>query len=332
MFRNIAAPEILLAARRFVRLDSVRIFRNVNDVKCVPMIPISIVVSAPHGISECLISPDFFAAADGRSLELIFADAGEKYVDQSRPGLKHLDVRGAGLFSMVQAGIECASGDWILLIEDHGRPLAGLLDTYRAAVAANPEVDLLFGGIENMTSVSPLSYACFFYNKLDYWPPARLEPRAPSLANLMVRRAAILPSELAEVGGFQFGTYSRLLAAGRLLYCPEAVVDHVRWFTFRTALTTSFHASRAATAFAKARIGGRATLDRLLRDGLVAAYGFTYHPWRLMHGLRGTSQGSLLMGLRIAAIGLARAAGTLWAHMVGPGNSAVQISADLAPK
>lgn len=332
MFRNVATPEIVQAASRFFRRSPARIFRNGNTTKPATMIPISVVVSAPHGISGCLIPPDFLAAADGHSLELVFADAGENYVDQSRPGLTHLNLRGAGIFELIQAGLQCARNEWIFVVEDHGRPLPGLLDTYRAAIAAHPETDLLFGGIENMTSVSPWSYACFFYNKLDYWPAARLAPKSPSLANLMVRRAAILPSELSQVGGFQFGTYPRLLVAGRLLYCPEAVVDHVRWFTRRTALITSFHGARSVTSAAKAGRGGRTAPKRLLRDGLVATYGFTYLPWRLMRSLHGTPQGSWLMGLRVVAIGLVRAAGTLWAHIAGAGNSAVKISADLAPK
>jgi hypothetical protein len=294
------------------------------------MIPISIVVTAPHGISGCLVPPDLIAAADGKSLELIFADAGEKYQDQSRPGLTHLNVGGAGLFAMMQAGLQCARYDWIFMIEDHGRPLPGMLDTYRAAIAANPDVDLLFGGVENLTSVSPWSYACFFYNKLDYWLPARLQPKYPNLVNLMVRRAAILPSERAQEGGFQFGTCPRLLAAGQLLYCPEAVLDHVRWCfapPWRQASTP-----RAVTSSARATGGGRTTLNRLLRDGLIATSGFTYHPWRLPRGLRDTPQRPWPMGLRLAAIGLMRAAGMLWAHIAGAGNSAVQVSADLAPK
>lgn len=233
---------------------------------------------------------------------------------------------------MIQAGLQRARNDWIFVVEDHGRPLPGLLETYRAAIAANPEIDLLFGGIENMTSVSPWSFACFFYNKLDYWPAARLEPKVPSLANLMVRRAAILPCELSQAGGFQFVTYPRLLAAGRLLYCPDAVVDHVRWFTRRSALTTSFHGARSVTAAAQAIRAGRSVPDRLLRSGLIATYGFTWLPWRVMRSLRGTPQGSWLMGLRVVAIGLVRAAGTLWAHIAGAGNSAVRISADLARK
>jgi hypothetical protein len=331
MFRNVAAPEIIQAARRFLRRSPVRIFRNGNSTKPVPMIPISIIVSAPHGISECLIPPELLATADGSSLELIFADASGEYVDQSRPGLKHLNVQGAGLFAMIQAGLACAGNDWIFFIEDHGRPLPGLLETYRAAIADNPEVDLVFGSIENLASVSPWSDACFFYNKLDYWPAARQAPKLPSLTNLMVRRTAILPSEISEAGGFQFGTYPRLLAAGRILYCPEAVVDHVRWFTLRTALTSGFHAARAVTALAASR-GAQAKPDRLLRDGLVAVYGFTYQPWRVMRGLRGTSRASWLMGIRLVAIGLARAAGTVWGHIAGAGDSAVKINNDLAPK
>ncbi|MDB5575990.1 MAG: hypothetical protein JWR80_1166 [Bradyrhizobium sp.] len=332
MFRNVAAPEIVQVTRRFFRRSPAPVFRNPDKTKPAATISISVVVSAPHGISECLIPPNFFAAADGHSLELVVADASENYVNQSRPGLTHLNARGAGIFELIQTGLRCARNDWIFVVEDHGRPLPGLLDTYRAAIAAHPDVDLLFGGIDNMTSVSPWSFACFFYNKLDYWPAAGLAPMSPSLANLMVRRAAILPCELAEVGGFQFGSYPRLLAAGRLLYCPEAVVDHVRWFTLATAVTTNFHGARSVTAAAKASRGGRAAPQRLLRDGLVAAYGFTYLPWRIMRSLRGTPQGTRLMGLRVVAIGLARAAGMLWAHIAGAGNSAVKISADLAPK
>jgi hypothetical protein len=319
------------AMSRFFSRRPAPVFRNGDQPKPAPMSPISVAVSAPHGISRCMIPPDFFAAAERGLLELVVADASKNFVDQSRPGLKHLGLNGAGIFEMIQAGLASASHDWILVIEDHGRPLPGLLETYRAAIAANPETDLLFGGIENATSVSPWSWACFFYNKLDYWPAAGLRPKAPSLANLMVRRAAILPSELSQAGGFQFATYPRLLSAGRMLYCPEAVIDHVRWFTLRSALTTSFHGGRAVTAQSRARQGGRMTAKRLLRDALIAAHGFAWLPLHVAHSLRGTPQASWVMGLRLAAIGSMRAAGMLWAHVAGAGTSAVRISDDLAP-
>ena len=83
MFRNIAAPEIFVAAKRFSRRRPVRTFQDGNRIKPPPLIPISVVVAAPHGISTCLLPPEFFAAADGESLELVLADAGENYADQS---------------------------------------------------------------------------------------------------------------------------------------------------------------------------------------------------------------------------------------------------------
>jgi len=281
-------------------------------------------------MSRCLIPSEYFAAADGKSLELVFADAGMNFVDQSRQGLTHLHLSGTGIFGLVQAGLRCARNDWILLIEDHGRPQPGLLDTYRAAIAANPDADLLFGSLENTTSVSPWSFACFLYTKVEYWPPARREPTGPSLDNALVRRSAMLPSELSQAGGLQFATCRRLVAAGRALYCPEAVVDHVRWFTRRTALVQAFHGGRSVTAGAKANRGGRTTPRQLVRDAIIAAHGFTYRPWRVMRSLGGTPYHFPLMALRLTAIGLLRAIGSLWAHIAGAGNSAVAIHADLA--
>ena len=247
MVRDTATPGIWQTARRYMQRQPLPMFRGGDGLKNAPNIPLSLVVSVPHGISKALLPPDIVTAADGESLEIVFVDASEDYVDQSRPGIRHLHVGGTGLFGMVQAGLQAASKDWIILFEDHARPLPNFLQAYRAAIAANPDVDLFFGGLENMTSTSPWSYACFFYSKLDYWPPAALRPKTPSLANSMVRRAAMLPDELANAGGFQFGTYPRLLAAGRQMYCPEAVIDHVRWVTMREALVQGFHGGRMVT-------------------------------------------------------------------------------------
>lgn len=73
------------------------------------------------------------------------------------------------------------------------------------------------------------------------------------------------------------------------------------------------------------------SLKQLVGDGLVAVYGFTYRPLRVMQGLRGTAQDRWIMVPRLLAIGLARAFGMLWAHIGGAGSSAIELSADLAP-
>src|SRR5262245_60634628 len=163
---------------------------------------ISVVVTAPNGISKCLLPDEFLTQADGEALELIFIDASKDCSDQSRPGLKLLSLPGAGIYALLKAGFLNARGDWVLLVEDHGKPLSGLLDAYRSAIAENPEIDLWYGGLENRTSLSPWSVAHFLCGTLELWPDAGMSPRYPSAANLMVRRAAIFPSELETEGGF----------------------------------------------------------------------------------------------------------------------------------
>jgi len=324
-----SSSGIWQTARRYAQRKPAPVFRSGEAMKTAPQIPLSLVVSAPHGISNALLPPEIFAAADGELLEIIFIDAGDGYVDQSRPGIRHLHIRAASLYDMVQAGLRAAGKDWVILIEDHARPLANFLETYRAAIAANHDVDLFFGAVENITSTSPWSYACFFYTKLDYWPPAGLRPTVPTLVNLMVRRAAVLPEEIAKAGGFQFGTLPRLQAAGRLMYCPEAVIDHVRWCTLRETLVQGFHGGRMVTGRVQVYRGGQSVAKRLLRDVLIAVHGFAARPWIVMRSLRGTPQGGLLMGARMTVVGLSRAVGMAAAYVAGEGDAAVRINDDL---
>ena len=274
----------------------------------------------------------FFAAADGESLELVLADAGENYADQSRPGLKHLYLRAAGLFAMVQAGVECAQKDWIFVIGDHGRPLPGLLDTYRAAIAANADVELLFGGLER------LSPACrrglTRASSTTSWSigrPLDWNRRYPVWSILWsAARRFCRPNSRRSVASSSLRIRVWLLRAGCFI-APRPLWIMSGGSRFAPRLRQVSTARGPSPAHAQAIRGGRATPARLLRDGLVAAYGFAYPPWRMMRSLRGTPQRCWVMALRVMAIGLARAAGTLWAHMAGAGNSAVAVSADLEP-
>jgi len=124
-----SSSGIWQTARRYAQRKPAPVFRSGEAMKTAPQIPLSLVVSAPHGISNALLPPEIFAAADGELLEIIFIDAGDGYVDQSRPGIRHLHIRAASLYDMVQAGLRAAGKDWVILIEDHARPLANFLET-----------------------------------------------------------------------------------------------------------------------------------------------------------------------------------------------------------
>jgi hypothetical protein len=290
------------------------------------MVLISVVVTAPYGISRCLVPADFFAQAEGETLELIFVDASEDYSDQSRLGLKHLNLSGAGIFALIKAGLLHARGEWILLIEDHGKPLPGLLDAYRAAIAATPEADLFFGGLENLTSVSPWSFAHFLYGGLELWPVAGLNTGGPSAANLIVRTAAVRPSELEQEGGFHFLTVERLVNSNRCQYCPNATVDHIRNHTWRSSLAAHFHGARLEAAVAPKILRTRFSTKDVLWRALMAVHGFIYRPWRVKFSLRGTEQDRWALVPKLTAIGLARAAGTFWGYVTGPGLSGVKLT------
>ena len=191
------------------------------------MITISAVVTAPTGLANCLLPADFLAEADGEAFEVIVLDASKTYANRSTKGLRHIATPGTDMYQQIAIGLSQAKMDWILLFEDHGQPMPGLLQAYRDAISENPEVDLFSGALENLTSVSPWSFAAFLSGADIFWPPARRNPNHATIAHLLVRRSAILPPELERPGGFEILAVDRLIRAGRYRHCPGAVINHV---------------------------------------------------------------------------------------------------------
>lgn len=224
------------------------------------MISVSCVVTAPYGMAACLLPSDFVAQADGVSFEIIVADGAQEYTDQSRPGLRHLWLRGASVYGLMTLGLVNARMDWVLIIEDHGRPMPGLLQVYRDAIENYPEIDLFGGSLENMTSTSSWSFATFLFGSHEFWPPARQLPARPSNANLMVRREALRDSELVVESGFMFHTVRRLVSEKRYMYRRGAVVDHVAAVTFRESLLWQFACSARVTAGQRAALPSKPLL------------------------------------------------------------------------
>ena len=283
------------------------------------MISISAVVTAPAGIANCLIPDDFLVEADDESLELIIVDASKNYADQSRAGLLHIAMPSADIYDLLTAGLLRAKKDWVLFFEDHGRPMPGLLQAYRDAIEDNPEVDLMSGALANLESVSPWSFACFLYGGDVFWPPARQHPNGPTIAHLMVRRNAVLPSEAVCRGGLETLTVGRLVTAGRYMHCPTAVVDHVKPMTFREALAFKFHSAKHATVIRRNIMPRRGLALQTLRDCLGLVYHPTIVPLQTLYRVRGTEQFCLALWMRLVLLGVAVALGVCWADIKGLG-------------
>jgi hypothetical protein len=275
------------------------------------MIPISCVVTAPKGIGDCLLGDYLLTEADGVSCEIVVADGSPSFADRSRPGLRHISVPGASLYGLMVAGLKHAINDWVIVLEDHGRPMPGLLETYRAAIADCPDIDLFGGALENATSVAPWSFATFLYGSHEYWPSAGRTPIAPTNANLMIRRSAIREAELTPASGFMFGAVRRLVREGRYRYCPDAVVDHVVELTFTRALATQFHCTARVTKGQREALPAQGAVGQLARDACEIGVRALAVPAQKMAHLRGTSQFRLATAWRLVILGLSCAGGIL---------------------
>ena len=276
---------------------------------------VSAVITAPRGIKSFVYLDDLTAQADACRLEIVVVDGSADYVDCSRPNLRHISKPGASIQGLITEGLVRATGEWILVTEHHARPLPGILAAYSEAVGANPGIDLFSGEAENLTSISPWAFANFLIGLGDFWPSAHPQPNTASNANLLVRRSAILPSELALEGGFLYLTIPRLVAAGRHRHCAGAVVDHVLPLSFSEAFAFQYHCAATGTASRRDTVPRRPAPVQALRDGLAFVQFSVVAPCRLMSSLYGTPHFRGRTVLRVALLGLATAAGVLSADI-----------------
>jgi hypothetical protein len=272
---------------------------------------ISVIVSAPPGIAECVFLDQFMESADPKRLQIIVADGSPDFVDQSRDGVVHLSMPRADIQLLITEGLRRSTGDWVVVTEDHCRPLPGLIDSYRKAADGHPEVDLFSGAVDNLTSTSPWSFALFLSGLGQQWTHAGIAPAAPSNANLMVRRSAILATELAQAGGFLNLTIPRLIRAGRYGHCPAAVVDHILPLEGSAALTFQYHCAVGVTVANRATTQPLRWPARLVRTGQQMITYVFVKPWRTAMTLRGTPHARPGTAFRLMLLGLSIVAATV---------------------
>jgi len=268
-------------------------------------ISISVLVTAPLGIAACHYLDDLLPGADGRNLEIVVADGATNFVDRSRVGLRHLSLPGRGLQGLMAEGIRRCSGEWVVLTEDHCRPLPGLLAAYRDAIRGNPEVDLFSGAVDNLTSASPWGFAVFMIGLRQFWAKATQPPSGASNANLMVRRSAMLASELAVDGGLLNLTAPRLVRSGRYKHCPAAIVDHVLDFSLSEAVRFQFNCTRAVLAVKRETLPPQPVPTQIVGTCRDVVCHIAIVPFRVVREFRGTSQSGPAAAVRLMLLGFA---------------------------
>lgn len=212
----------------------------------------SVVVTAPDGIALCDYLADWEPELRGHDAELIVVDGAEDSVEGDKGPARHCRFPGASLQRLMALGVKEARGEWVLITEDHCRPLAEILTAYARAIAKTPGADLVAGAADNLTSISPWSWAVFAIGLGEVWPHAPQPPRGASNANFLVRRSAVRDDELRIHGGVLNKAVPRLVEEGRFTTCPEAVVDHVVHKDRRTVVGFVHQVTREAMAEGRA--------------------------------------------------------------------------------
>lgn len=276
-----------------------------------PGVSISVVVTAPLGISACGCLDALLPDADGQALEIVVADGAPTYADRSRAGLRHVAAPGRSLQGLIMEGLRRSRGEWVVVTEDHCRPLAGFIEHYRHAIVENRGIDLFSGGIDNLTTTSPWSFAAFMVGLRPFWPKALQPPSGVSNANLMVRRSAILASELAVEGGLLHLTAARLIQSGRYKHCPAAVVDHLMDLSWSEAIRFQFNCTAGVVAVKRETLPARSIPVQIFHDCRDLVYHAAVVPFRVVRQFRGTSQSSPGAAWRLMVLGLAAGFATI---------------------
>jgi hypothetical protein len=266
---------------------------------------ITILVTAPRASEGYPYLDEWVAEARGESVEFLIADARAHCADSFPPAMRRIAMPGGSVQGLIDEGMRQARGDWVLLTEDHCRPLPGLFEAYRDARRAHPDADLFAGGVENLTSTSPWSFANFLAGLSHVWPRAAERPADASNANLLVRRRAVPAAEIAVDGGFLALTIARLIAQGRHVDCAAARVDHIVHVAGPLEGMRLEHGIVTAAVVSRREVLAlRPAPVQFLRDLASIPYHIAVQPWAIVRHLRGTPQFSLGTALRLAVLGI----------------------------
>lgn len=269
----------------------------------------SIVVTAPRGIGHCDYLHDWQPELKAHRAELIIAD-GTEGVDENDEGMvRHRRFPGASFQQLLSHGVAAARGDWVLITEDHCRPLDGLLASYARAIGENPGAELIAGVVDNLTSVAPWSWTIFAIGLGRFWREAPQPSSDATNANFLILRSAIRTEELTTRGGILNRTIPRLVKKGSFTTCSDAAVDHIVHLTRQTAVAFEYGCTREWIDEARSISGPYAGIPANLLLSLKTFYNCSIiSPLEAVVKTRGTPLATWANRLRIFYVCIAVAA------------------------
>jgi hypothetical protein len=268
----------------------------------------SIILTAPFGFDSCIDLDSWLRELDDRAGEIIVVDSTAGTVDRGRGRIRHLRLPGETFIGLITKGVKEARGDWVLVSEDHCRPVAGIVDRYAETIARYPMAHLVSGRVENLTSRSPWSFAVFSIGLSEVWNQNSSPPRGASNANMLIRRSALRPEELETTGGVLMNAVPRLVRSAAMVVATGALVDHIVDLDGRNAADFVFECTHRSISQQRA-INGPLTFFGDVSEAVQRWLGCAVVvPLTVARNHRGTPQAGLMNWLRVASICLRVAA------------------------
>ncbi len=284
------------------------------------MLPISVVIPAPHGIKHCPSLAGLAGTAGRDDVEIIVVDGSiDTQTAPPFPVAQHVRKPGAGIFTLRREGFARASHEWIVLTEDHCVLPADFLEGHRAAIGKGSNAALLWGGVDSISITTRTAMTNYFFSYREHWPAA---PRAagPSIANLAIRKSALDANELAVDGGFEFLTLPRLLREGLCTEAGQARVDHAVTLSLAGCCRSYFNNARATAGLRRDLFRETAYQRACWTAGHLRNY-MLRRPVSVLKSLKGVYPGRWLLAPGLAALSLSLGLGTVAGTLFGAGNS-----------
>jgi hypothetical protein len=225
------------------------------------------------------------------------------------------------VFRLVADNLRRATGEVVVLTEDHCTARPGWLPAIVRAHAEQPAAAAVGGAIENGEPTAPLRWASHLMTQGAHMAPLRNGPsqRIANEANVSFKRSALADIDDHPLGFLTIAHLRRLAGDGGVLVTDDRiVVDHHEDLVGRATAVIHFDDGRTIAAFRRQRMG-RGDWLRLLAAPVLPLY----RTVRVVRAAVGRGRGGEVLAALpwLLLLEYCHEAGEVAGYVLGPGRS-----------
>ena len=291
----------------------------------------SIIIASVNGlpfIAECLASLE--NQRGEIEAEIVVVDCTDEktrmHIASNFPSVRLIELEGRpGIPEMRAIGMRAASGDYLVITEDHCIAPRNWLE--EISRAHNAGYAVVGGGVENGSCSRLVDWAVFLCEYSSFMPPVEAgEVESVAGNNVSYSREAISRvDENVRTDFWEYFLQAELKQQGvKFLSVPAVEIVHKKEFGFFYFLSQRFHYSRSFAAMRRKR----STISRQLMYLAYIPVSVVHLTWRIITNVRrkGKYQRELLLSFPFLAMFMCSYAfGELVGQLFGSGNSLAKV-------